>query len=968
MRLILLLASIIWCFSTFSQRYFFKTYSTPDGLAQSQVASICQDSMGYLWIGTFGGISRYNGNNFTNFSTDDGLLNNRINVVQWINAQLFIGHQGGISIYKNNKISKFPLSPDNFNTNVTDIVQFNNKIMVSTNGDGLYVFENGKLQPIQLLSDEGNFIRDLLVWNDKLYIATRNGVVVTSNLNTVDTLISDGFSISSLTTNNNQLVVSTFYNGIQFYKNHQLVHSILENEELLINYIATDSKNNLWICSKNGLIKYTYKKTTFYTSAIGLPIDVISTIFEDSDQNIWIGTQGKGLVKAGVDAISYFDKSTGLPSDIVLCGVQNKKGDYFFGSIDNGILKTRDFKNYTVIPTTTSIWSAIADVDGKSWFGTKDGLYAIDDNNKVSIQHFNDEAPGYKITAFHKIDANRMYVGGSHGIALYQNGKFTPIGSNHQQIGTIRSITLRDQQLLVGTDIGLYFLDTQNKFQLIGNTNHATLSLVKTASNRIFFGSEDGLFELLKNNSIVRVRFSTDVASNYVNFLSSHAHNLIIGTNNGVYIIDTQNGSKFTQRIGASEGLLDPETNLNSSFIDKKNNLWFGTASALIKFDLNKFNLSVGKVKLVLTSILLDYKPFDYTQFGAKSMDEIPQNMTFSYQKNNLQFNLDAVALSDFDNLLFQFKVNGLNDAWMPASKTSHIILNELAPGEYELHARVMLENGKILDQLTIKFTIRQAFYKTWWFICVAVAFLTTIVFWWIKTKIKREQEKYRLEQAEMQSRLILLEQESLNASMNRHFIFNSLNSIQYFINISDKLSANKYLSNFAKLIRKNLDTSSEHSSMVGLNEEIERIRLYLSLEAMRFNEKFTYTISTNSVDLESTMIPAMMIQPFVENSIIHGILPQTERKGEISIDVDESNSLLTILIKDNGIGIEQSIHQKSNISGDHQSKGMEITTKRIKLMRQMLDKNMEIIGPRQTYDSNHQISGTEVIIKISTQ
>src|SRR5690606_4965954 len=139
-----------------------------------------------------------------------------------------------------------------------------------------------------------------------------------------------------------------------------------------------------------------------------------------------------------------------------------------------------------------------------------------------------------------------------------------------------------------------------------------------------------------------------------------------------------------------------------------------------------------------------------------------------------------------------------------------------------------------------------------------------------------------------------------------------------YFINTSDKLSANKYLTNFAKLIRKNLDSSTESENMVTLAQEIERIELYLSLEAMRFKGKFNYTIETNDCDLESVLIPAMIIQPFVENSIIHGVLPNEDKVGEILINVYKENDDLYIVVQDNGIGIERSLAQKNEFSGDH--------------------------------------------------
>ena len=200
---------------------------------------------------------------------------------------------------------------------------------------------------------------------------------------------------------------------------------------------------------------------------------------------------------------------------------------------------------------------------------------------------------------------------------------------------------------------------------------------------------------------------------------------------------------------------------------------------------------------------------------------------------------------------------------------------------------------------------------------------------------------------------------------MNRHFIFNSLNSIQYFINTSDKLSANKYLTNFAKLIRKNLDSSNENNTLVTLAQEIERIELYLSLESMRFKDRFDFTIDTLNIDLDAVMIPAMLIQPFVENSIIHGVLPNENKKGKIVVKVTEEGEYLTILVEDNGIGIENSLAQKGQFEGDHKSQGMEITFKRIDLIRKVSNQSLELIGPTQINEENGSIKGTRVLLKI---
>lgn len=968
MKIFLVTAVLLLHLPVFSQRFFFQAYSTSEGLAQSQVTSISQDSVGYLWIATLGGISKYNGNIFVNYSTDNGLLNNRTNVIKWIGSKLYAGHQGGISIIENGQITTVPLDKEFQQVNVTDIVIFKGKIIVATNGEGLYQLKNNQLQPLSLLQNDNLFVRDLLEWEGDLYIATRGGIVRTNDLKLVDDFLSDKkMSISSIAVRNDYLLISSFYNGLLYYDKgkNKITKTKFENDGYLFNHILVDSRNYIWISTSNGIIKFNEKEYSFIDNKAGLPLNLITTIFEDADHNVWVGTQGKGLVKSPIGDISYFDKSTGLPSDLILSGFQSNDSCYYFGTMDGGVMKTKDFKTFKTIPVNPTVWCAIGDIDGLHWFGTKSGLYAVDKSDNFKL--FDDEkgAPQFKITAFRKIDSKSMYIGSSHGIVKYREGKFTPIGKNGEKIGTIRSIIYYNGDLIVATDFGLFSLAKNGYFELIGQLNRTVYSLAKSKSNRLFMGTEDGLYELSDGNKITRIRFSGDVASNYINFLSFDGNELLVGTNNGVYVIDTDKHHGNVKRMGYSDGLLDPETNLNSSFIDKAGKWWFGTASGLVRLDLETFNRKTENVRLKLSNVLLNYEPFDYTKYDGKLINGIPQNMSFPYNKNNLQFNLDGVALNNYEDLSFQFRIEGLDDVWMPESKSPSITLSGLPAGSYTLYARVLFQDGTVADEVKSYFHIRQAFFRTWWFNSVVGLFIVGIVIVWLRIRIKREQEKNEQERMTFKARLTTLEQQSLNASMNRHFIFNSLNSIQYFINISDKLSANKYLSNFAKLIRKNLDSSAEENSMVTLAEEIERIQLYLSLESMRFKDKFIYSIDTSDVDLESITIPAMMIQPFVENSIIHGVLPQTDIVGKVEIKIQQMEEYLVIDIKDNGIGIEKSIEQKIGFTGDHKSQGMEITMKRMDIIKKISNRDMELIGPKQVYDSEGNILGTVVRIKI---
>jgi LytS/YehU family sensor histidine kinase len=167
-------------------------------------------------------------------------------------------------------------------------------------------------------------------------------------------------------------------------------------------------------------------------------------------------------------------------------------------------------------------------------------------------------------------------------------------------------------------------------------------------------------------------------------------------------------------------------------------------------------------------------------------------------------------------------------------------------------------------------------------------------------------------------------------------------------------------------LIRKNLDSSAANNFIVTLQEELERIELYLSLEKMRFAGKFNYAIEIDKgLDLENIEIPSMILQPFVENSIIHGVLAM-DSEGMITIKIYEELEEVVFVVMDNGLGIDNSLKSKGKPQeGDHASKGVEITNRRIELLRKLTGENLLIIGPFQMNNEEGQAIGTNVILML---
>ena len=225
--------------------------------------------------------------------------------------------------------------------------------------------------------------------------------------------------------------------------------------------------------------------------------------------------------------------------------------------------------------------------------------------------------------------------------------------------------------------------------------------------------------------------------------------------------------------------------------------------------------------------------------------------------------------------------------------------------------------------------------------------------------KLKSEQTETELKQQATE-----LEMQALRAQMNPHFIFNSLNSINRFILQNNKAQASEYLTKFSRLVRIILNSSANAS--VSLAEDLEALQLYLELECLRCEQKFSFKIKADpDLDIDFIQVPPMLLQPFVENAIWHGLMNK-ESEGHLWINIDQQDSILICTITDDGIGRKKSAELKDK-SGKHKSMGMKITESRIAMMQKMNEENKSI-EIRDLVDADGNAAGTEVVLKIPIQ
>ncbi|WP_430405929.1 two-component regulator propeller domain-containing protein [Fluviicola sp.] len=946
-----------------AQDYSFITYSNGQGLPQSQVQCITQDNDGYLWVGTLGGLAKFNGKNFTTFPLEQGLFNNRISCLQNIQKTIWVGHEGGITEITNNKAQTYSLGDNDKTVSVSDFISYRGKIVASTEGSGLYIISNHHISKITLKNEDASTCRDLEIINGKLYIGTRDGLYFTDDLTNFKRV--EAFkdrSISGIALTQNKVFISTFFKGLfrTDFTLKQFDSIPVKSNDLYIGAINSDKSNQLWLVSPEGVIRFSPQMKQLDLNEVnGLPVNAINCSFQDNEGNMWFGSDGKGLIRFANQNLQIYSTKTGMPSDLILCGKKLNSGSYLFGSYDKGAFKMNLQGSCEKIPLpATTVWD-IEYFNGNAWFATELGIFRWDFKSEPQQYNFPNYSSPFRVIKIYK---NKLIVADEERIGYIENNVLHPYSDfkfNVNKNGNIRDVSFYYSNMLVATSKGLYELNLAKKTQKLLKNFKASISSIETdTDNRIWIGTENGLV-IFDGINYKNVSYSSKSGARFINFIQRVESHIFVGTNDGLYVFENREGSQIlVKHIGTNNGLINLESNINSSLFEE-GNFWFGTTDGLAKLHVgsNDEGFSDFSPKLNIARVLVNYREIDPSN--------IYNGLKLNYSKNNLIIDLDGISMEDPESVTFQYKLEGESDKWSPPTLNPTIILSNLDAGDYVLHIRAISGTKKISEISSLAITITPPFWRTWWFYILVFVAIAFGIRYYFRLQIKRERERNYKINLENKSRLLALEQQSLNASMNRHFIFNSLNSIQYFINTQDRVSANRYLTSFAKLIRKNLDSASEGDNVVTLHQELERLELYLSLEAMRFKDRFVYRIDNQGIDLEQVTVPAMLLQPFVENSIIHGILPDETKKGEILVTIKALGDQLEICIDDDGIGIDYSLNKKAKFQGDHKSQGMEITSKRIDLIRQMWNKDYELIGPFQMTNPDRSIKGTRVLIKI---
>lgn len=621
----------------------------------------------------------------------------------------------------------------------------------------------------------------------------------------------------------------------------------------------------------------------------------IYQITQDTFNNIWLATN-KGLLRFNGEEIKSFDFNIGESAgDIktIFC----KNDSIFIGKNNSLHLKTQN------------------------------ELFTFDAKSVNKIYNFK----------------NNYYVVSNQGILHFRKNYLQPLKTEYNlDFSIIHDLIFYNNHFIVASNSGLWQLESLLKPTKIKQISKGNFSSFLNIDNQLFVVKNNSkIFKLKPNNELVEKYAKKEITT----IKKIGPHIFVASKDEGIDILNAANFI-FVKRLNKYN------SNLNTNYIkavfeDAEKNIFIATDNNLF---IKKNKSTLKKPTVQIADVMVNYFSVDsINTFNYKSVLELNRN------QNNISFLLESVSISNPKNIEFRYK---LNDTFSPWNSQKQINFANLKPGSYVFTAETRFKNGKETNAKSFSFKIDTPIYKKAWFIILLVIFLCLLFAGLLEIYIRKIKKKNQQKVAalELENHLLSLEQKALQLQMNPHFIFNVLNGIKALGNSDNKTALNTTISQFSVLLRSVLNNSRLEE--ISLQEEVETLENYLNLEQKMSSKTFTFSIKTklNNIDAEEILIPPMLLQPFVENAIKHGI-SQINTKGTIHISFEVKKRFLECSVTDNGIGIFNSQKNKTNTT--HNSVALKVTKERIENLSKYSSFSVEEIK------KENEILGTKVWFKI---
>lgn len=938
------------------QVYLFEQIGLEDGLPNNRINDMLEDSRGFIWLATDGGgLIRYDGYEFKTFTQNtqnSDLL--AYSLQEDGQGNIWIGLENALLKFDGKTFKRIDL-PDNAKLK---------KMLVFDDGKIVVLSQVGKLiaykKEWKALNYSSQEIFDFDVFQNKLAFSSAQGLFVSSPNGAAKV---DSFSVKKLKFLRNE-IFALGENEVRVYAGDGLLKrkisvSLQDLFRRGNEFIGLDSERRLAV--GNG------KYFRIIGKENGLPELEYRGIFSDSYGVIWL-FGNKGLVKLESLAVQVFEDFKGTTNNqinSVHIGQDQKvyagysKGILILDSLGAGL---RNVENGYPFGLTL----AIEDFDGATWFGTEAGLIKKQAQNFEKIALPNSQFGGYIFTM--KAALSKLWIGSGSDLLAYSNSGFENISkSNGLPPASVYSISqgLEDKSLWCATYTQGFFRFSEGNWDLLKNLHGIQLDSLRfscfaaVSKDEIWAASlTEGLFHLsdkgFENISLKDLGYA-EISSLELDELG----NVWAGSNKGVLKI-----SKEKHVINLSELMgFKGRPNTVQSITLKGKKLVAATNGGIQILDLRRYLEPRKDPKIALIGVKLFLNDSNYiSQYAQDSLpySYVPSNLVLPHDLNFLSFNLAGISSFEQNKLQFRYRLKGESENWTFADDRREAVWSNIKPGDYVFEAQVRRLDGDWNERsLNYSFKILRPVWERWWFIALALFFVLATTVFLVRTRFQRIQKRLELENS-----LLDMERKALRLQMNPHFIFNALDSISSFIFKKDPEKAVRYLNNFAKLMRLTLESSMEHLHPV--ETEVSILKNYLELEKLRFQGKFEYSIDLDEEIDYDIGIPPMLIQPHVENAILHGLKPmQSGGLLDLRFILDEEDDLLIIEIEDNGVGRKRA--KELNRKKDHRSMATEINKDRIRLLKMnKSDKiDIEIIDK---FDDSENSLGTKVRITLPAE
>jgi ligand-binding sensor domain-containing protein/two-component sensor histidine kinase len=979
-----------------------KEIAQKENLCDPFITALVQDKDGLVWAGTNTGLNRLDGyavkKYFYNPTKTDGLSNNTIySLISNFNNRLWIGTGNGICYYDytTKKIGRIIDSNTANKALYLKLIQGTNKLLGISLIDGNWftIDKENKLTNLNFKLTDQTLAQQIKAYKAfKLSKSNLHAWTFTSNilvnLNLDNFKIQDSIEldelfktqhIHSILEDGNTLWITVWGKGLAHYnlqnKKTTFIKSSPKYGKQLVNYKDNNGAN--WIVWGNESGYSITNPTTLETKDFNLNCEVVDILI-DKANTLWLGSDN-GLFYA-INKRKFIDIKE-VYDDYLYPQKQNKNyektlpwnlystSDAYFVPLNTKNTLLQFDKNWKYIKSWNNCEklqyqhiTGIFEKDNYYWISTYRGFVKCTkkfEPIKWVINPSQDiRQNGIKnIANMHVINNHLVALKSSYAIQFFdtEQEQFTKTYGYRKEVKDsfpddyIPYVAFKnDDCYFVTQSKGFFHLQLKT-----GKVAHIPLPYNNIALTKLLI--DDNIVWIASYNGLIKYNIKTKQAKTYLQQDGLH-NDLIVGlsiskekvlwvtTASSISCINTKND--IIKNVFIKPGISGGNAYGEKVVVDDNDNAVFGYENYLGFIDKEILNETDVQKKSIITDLLVNNVSTEWQIKNNEKYISLPST------KNSIAIHF---ALENAEeNTTYYYK---LNNVWH-SSNNGIIELAGLENGTYKIMVANQQKDTSVNDFISI--TIRPPFYKSWWFITLCILSFGGILYVFFKTKTNNIR-KQALLQKTYEQKLVESEMQTLRSQMNPHFMFNTLNSINSYIIQNKTTLASEYLTTFSKLMRSILELSKQET--VSLAKEITALKMYIQLEALRLENKFDYSISVAAdIDEDSVKIPSLIIQPFVENAIWHG-LHNKDTKGNIVIQVKETTDHnLVITIEDDGIGRKAAASIKQE-QLKHKSYGIDITINRLKLLN-----NNNSVTFYDLYDESNIAAGTKVTIQLNTQ